>query len=79
MDRPISGRDTAFEDVGTLARIVRESFRDIAARFSLTAQNCPEHPSNCTTVWIESGRKRGVRYFILSVEFIIDGRGQFNA
>jgi N-acetylglutamate synthase-like GNAT family acetyltransferase len=59
-------REATLDDIDVLARIIRESFRDVAIRFSLTLQNCPKHPSNCTTSWIESDMTRGVRYFILS-------------
>lgn len=49
-----------------LARLIRQSFRDVAVRFSLTPANCPKHPSNCETSWVEADQARGVRYFILS-------------
>jgi len=59
-------REATIEDLEVLAGIVRGSFRDVAKRFSLTQDNCPKHPSNCTTSWIESDMARGVQYFILS-------------
>jgi N-acetylglutamate synthase-like GNAT family acetyltransferase len=48
-----------------VAKIIRGSFRDVASRFSLTKENCPKHPSNCISSWIESDIKRGVQYFLL--------------
>jgi GNAT superfamily N-acetyltransferase len=66
VDQSITIRDAASEDAAVLAGLIRESFRNVAVRFGLTPENCPKHPSNCTTVWIESDRSRGVRYFILS-------------
>lgn len=59
-------RDAVPRDAETIARLVRESFADVAARFSLTPENCPKHPSNCTADWVESDQARGVRYFLLS-------------
>lgn len=44
---------------------MRDSFRTVAERFGLTAENCPRHPSNCTAEWVESEMDEGVRYFVL--------------
>jgi len=52
-------------DIPLLSNLIRESFRDVAERFGLTAENCPKHPSNCTDEWVEHDLKRGVVYFIL--------------
>lgn len=51
-----------------LARLIGDSFADVARRFDLTAQNCPRHPSNYTGKWIEKDLARGVRYFILTAD-----------
>jgi len=59
-------REATINDTEVLSRIIRESFRDVATRFSLTQDNCPKHPSNCMPSWIESDMARGVQYFILS-------------
>jgi N-acetylglutamate synthase-like GNAT family acetyltransferase len=48
-----------------IAGIVRYSFRTVAERFRLTAENCPRHPSNCAAEWVESEMDEGVRYFVL--------------
>jgi len=53
------------QDAETIAGVIRRSFQDVAARFSLTRDNCPGHPSNCTAAWVESDLERGVQYFIL--------------
>lgn len=66
MNKAITIRDATPHDAETIAYIIRESFRDVAARFSLTPENCPKHPSNSTTAWVESDLSRGVQYFILS-------------
>jgi ribosomal protein S18 acetylase RimI-like enzyme len=52
-------------DVLVLSGLIRVSFRDVAQRFSLTLENCPKHPSNCTEEWIENDFARGVAYYIL--------------
>ena len=52
-------------DASCLAAILREASRDVAERFGLTPQNCPKHPSNCTTEWIEAGFEKGIVYFVL--------------
>ena len=51
-------------DAALLARLIRDSFHDVAVRFALTPANCPKHPSNCTSDWIEKDLSRGVRYFV---------------
>ena len=52
-------------DAPLLTRLIRESFRDVAERFNLTAVNCPKHPSNCGEEWIKKDFNRGVIYYIL--------------
>ncbi|HET6489595.1 MAG TPA: GNAT family N-acetyltransferase [Syntrophales bacterium] len=61
------------EDVGVLSATIRGSFRDVAERFGLTAENCPRHPSNCTADWIEKDMDRGVTYFVLESEGRVAG------
>jgi len=58
-------REAGREDAPLLARLIRDSFRDVADRFNLTADNCATHPSNCKPEWIESDLAQGTRYFIL--------------
>jgi len=58
-------REAGPGDIPTLARIIRDSFRDVAARFALTPENCPKHPSNCTEQWIAADLARGVHYYVL--------------
>jgi N-acetylglutamate synthase-like GNAT family acetyltransferase len=58
-------RDATKDDIPLLTKLIRDSFRDVALRFNLTYENCPTHPSHCTTEWIESALKKGINYYIL--------------
>jgi GNAT superfamily N-acetyltransferase len=58
-------READSDDIPLLSGLIRDSFRDVAERFSLTPENCPKHPSNCDPEWIESDFARGVTYYIL--------------
>ncbi len=55
-------------EVLLLAHLIRNSYRDVAARFNLTPQNCPKHPSNCTPDWVEKDVNRGVSYYCLDLD-----------
>ncbi|MBN2298905.1 MAG: GNAT family N-acetyltransferase [Deltaproteobacteria bacterium] len=58
-------RDAQIEDSLLLAGLIRTSFQDVARRFSLTEENAPRHPSNCTQEWVTSALERGVRHYVL--------------
>jgi diamine N-acetyltransferase len=58
-------REATREDPATIAMLVRESNKDVAVKFGLSAENCPRHPSLCTESWIEADLARGETYFIL--------------
>ncbi len=45
------------------ARVVRESFRDVADEFGLNEQNCPTSPAFETAAKLRAARKKGKRYF----------------
>ena len=57
-------RQATDADTGLLAEIISRSFADVALRFSLTRENCPKHPSNCTPDWIRQDQTRDIEYFI---------------
>lgn len=61
----MSIREAGAQDIVTLALLVRESNRDVAVKFGLTADNCPKHTSQCTADWVRADLARGERYFIL--------------
>lgn len=66
-------RDATNDDIPLLTTLIRNSFLDIAERFNLTPQNCPTHPSNCKTEWIESALKKGIKYYILEKKNVPSG------
>ncbi|KGO34935.1 MAG: GNAT family N-acetyltransferase [Desulfoprunum sp.] len=61
-------REATLDDREVLVQLIRDSFRDVAQRFSLKQDNCPKHPSNCDSSWIESDFARGVQYSIFYVD-----------
>jgi ribosomal protein S18 acetylase RimI-like enzyme len=65
---PFRIRACTRDDIDVLAATIRGSFRDVAERFGLTAENCPRHASNCTADWIEKDMGRGVTYFVVESE-----------
>ena len=52
-------------DVSTIAMLVSESNKNVAAMFGLNADNAPKHPSFCTPAWIAADVARGETYFII--------------
>ena len=66
-------RNATENDISLLSSIIRESFMDVAERFSLTSRNCPKHPSNCEDGWIEEELSRGVSYFVLEADGVPSG------
>ena len=60
----LSMRGSSSAESELLAAIIRASYRDVAERFALTAENAATHPSNCRPGWIESDCARGVGYFV---------------
>ena len=61
-------RNAINDDIPLLTNLIRTAFRDVAERFNLTPENCPTHPSNCTTEWVKSALKKGIKYYILETE-----------
>ncbi len=58
-------RMATHNDIFLLARLIRESFADVARRFQITPENCPKHPSNCVDEWIHNDFQTGRIYYIL--------------
>ncbi len=66
-------REATIEDIGSLAGVIRNSYKTVASAFNLTPENCPKHPSNCTVEWISADLSRGLTYFILESNGEISG------
>ncbi len=62
---PMGIRQADYGDMATLAALIRESNKDVAALFGLNAENCPKHPSFCTEQWVKADFQRGEIYFLL--------------
>ena len=58
-------RQAGTADVSTISAVIRKSFRDVALRFGLTLENCPTHPSHCTSQWIHNALDKGIRFFLV--------------
>ncbi len=58
-------RNTETTDIPILADLIRTSFQDVAERFNLNADNCPKHPSNCTSDWVAEAFQKEITYYIL--------------
>lgn len=58
-------REASTDDLAVIAMLVSQANQDVAQTFGLNADNCPKHPSFCTSAWVESDFARGERYFIL--------------
>ncbi|OHB61745.1 MAG: hypothetical protein A2Z38_11355 [Planctomycetes bacterium RBG_19FT_COMBO_48_8] len=52
-------------DISILVTLIRSSFRDVAEKFKITAENCPKSPAFYTKERLEEDFKKGLRYFIL--------------
>jgi N-acetylglutamate synthase-like GNAT family acetyltransferase len=61
------------DDIGVLVETIRSAFAEVAARFGLTQENAPSHPSNCTAEWIQKDMDRGVTYFIIENGDLVSG------
>lgn len=73
MKHPIQIRTAAQADISLLARLIRDSFSNVAERYGLNRQNCPKHPSNCSDQWVARDMDRGVVYYILEESGLAKG------
>ncbi len=58
-------RDANESDKSVLVVLIRESFRDVAEKFGLTAESCPKFPAFNAKERVESDFEKGLRYYIL--------------
>jgi N-acetylglutamate synthase-like GNAT family acetyltransferase len=61
-------RRATVEDADLLASIIRTAFADVAARFELTPENAPKHPSNCRPDWVRDALNKGVAYWVIECD-----------
>ena len=57
-------RKADFSDASMLNFLIRQCFLDVAGRFELTPENCPEHPSNTTVEIVQKDISNGLSFFI---------------
>jgi N-acetylglutamate synthase-like GNAT family acetyltransferase len=58
-------RDANEADKKTLIALIRESFRDVAEKFSLTAESCPKFPAFNAKERVEGDLEKGLKYYVL--------------
>ena len=66
-EQSIHIREASRADAAAIAAVVAESFKDVAAMFDVTPENCPGFPSFCQPAWIIEGFDKAVRFFVLEV------------
>jgi len=58
-------RDAKKTDKEVLIALIRDSFRDVAEKFALTAESCPMFPAFNAKERVEGDFEKGVKYYIL--------------
>ncbi len=58
-------REATEQDAAILSKLIRVSFRDVAERLGLSAENCPGHPSNCREQTVLKALAEAARFFLL--------------
>ncbi len=58
-------RDAKKTDEGVLAALIRDSFYDVAEKFSLTAESCPKFPAFNAKERVASDFEKGLKFYIL--------------
>jgi ribosomal protein S18 acetylase RimI-like enzyme len=66
-------KEATKSDIGILVDIIRKSFREVAERFELTAENCPTSPAFYTKKRIKIDFEKGLRYYTLEQDGKICG------
>lgn len=66
-------RDAKPSDISQITNVIRRSYATVAERYGLTPSNCPKHPSNCSSSWIDSDIARGVKYYVIESDNEIIG------
>lgn len=58
-------RKAKISDKGVLVKLIRNSFRDVAEKFSITVENCPKFGGFNTKERVEGDFERGLIYYVL--------------
>ncbi len=58
-------RDAKKADKKVLIALIRNSFRDVAEKFALTAESCPKFPAFDAKERVEGDFEKGLHYYIL--------------
>lgn len=58
-------RDAEKVDRDVLITLIRDSFRDVAEKFALTAESCPKFPAFNAKERVEGDFEKGMKYYIL--------------
>ena len=58
-------RDAKKSDKEVLIALIRDSFRDVAEKFALTAENCPRFPAFNAKERVEGDFEKGLKYYIM--------------
>ncbi len=58
-------RDANEADKDVLVALIREAFRDVAEKFSLTVENCPKFAGFNAKERVEGDFEKGLKYYIL--------------
>jgi N-acetylglutamate synthase-like GNAT family acetyltransferase len=66
-------REARKTDISQIAKVIRKSYHTVAKRYGLNTENCPKHPSNCSSAWVEGDLERGVKYYVVESESEIIG------
>jgi N-acetylglutamate synthase-like GNAT family acetyltransferase len=58
-------RDAKKTEKEVLIALIRDSFRDVAEKFALTAESCPKFPAFNAKERVEGDFEKGMKYYIL--------------
>jgi ribosomal protein S18 acetylase RimI-like enzyme len=61
-------RPASSDEAELLASLNRDAFRDVAERFGLTPENCPQQAAFCTAETVLSDMAEGMTYYVLEYD-----------
>ena len=63
MNSAVEIRTVAYEELDAFAKVIRDSFRDVAEEFGLTREKCPTHTSFLEAARLRKAYEDGDRMF----------------